>query len=203
MAKHSKHRNRKRRNLFGFGGKRKRKNPFMRRRHSHRNPFGFQGKEILELGLGAAGGVVGSGYLSQMVLGGSNVGIMGYAADAVSTVVLAWLAKKFLGTGKISEGVLAGGFGALFKRIWVENISGASGSVSGLGNLEFAGLGYYKNTNFPLPTSSGNYVLSANAGGGAPVTAAGSSVPTAAPVAAPAAGGGGGRWGSGSSGGRW
>jgi len=136
------------------------------------------------------------------VLGGSNTGIMGYAGDGIATLVLAWLANKF-SNSEIAKGVLAGGFGALFKRIWVENISGASGSVQGLGNLEFAGLGYYKNQQFPLPTSSGNYILSANAGGGAPVTAAGSAIPTAAPVAAPMAGGGGGRWGSGSSGGRW
>jgi len=195
-------RNKSHRNFFGFGKKR-RKNPFKRYHRRHRNPFGFQGKEILELGLGAVGGVVGSGYLSQMVLGGSNTGFMGYAGDGIATILLAWLAQKFA-NAKIAEGVLAGGFGALFKRIWVENISGASGSVSGLGNLEFAGLGYYKNTNFPLPTSSGNYVLSATAGGGAPVSAAGSAVPTAAPVAAPAAGGGGGRWGSAAGGGgRW
>ena len=167
-------------------GRRHHRNPFkIRRRRHSRNPFaGASSRQILELGLGAVGGVLGSGYLSQMVLGGSNAGIMGYVGDAVSTLVLAWAANKYVGS-EISKGVLAGGFGALFKRIWQEQFSGSAGSVSGLGNLEFAGLGFYKSQQFPLPTSSGQYALAA--GAASPVAAAAASSVTP-PVQAPQTG---------------
>src|SRR5271170_110819 len=160
------HRRRSRSKNKSKSHSRKHRNPFLkRRRGSRRNPqiLGLSAKQVIELGLGAAGGVIGAGYLSQMVLGGSNVGVMGYAADTVSTLVLAWVANKFA-SGDVAKGVLAGGIGAVIKRIWTDNVSGGSGSVSGLGNLEFAGLGglgVYKNQSFPLPTSSGQYALQA------------------------------------------
>lgn len=159
-----KHR-RSRKNRHHFAAKGKRRNPFMRRRGHRRNPVfgGVSAKTILELGLGAAGGVIGAGYLSQLVLGGSNAGVMGYVADSVSTLFLAWIANKF-SSGDIAKGVLAGGFGAVIKRIWAENIAGTSSSMQGLGNLEFAGLGAYKSGTFPLPTTSGNYALQSGAG---------------------------------------
>ena len=182
MAKHR--RTKKNRSHFGVS-KRKHRNPFLKRRGHRRNPMfgGVSAKQILELGLGAAGGVIGAGYLSQLVLGGSNVGVMGYVADSVSTLALAWLANKF-SSGDIAKGVLAGGFGAVIKRIWVENVSGASGSMSGLGNMEFAGLGAYKSGSFPLPTTSGNYALQSAPGAAA---GSGAAIPSSTAVQAPTA----------------
>jgi hypothetical protein len=154
MAKHRKAR-RARKSSFGGMVRRKRMNPFRRRRHS-RNPIfgGVSLQNIVELGVGAAGGVIGSGYLSQMVLGANNVGATGYLGDAVATLVIAYAANKFLGRQELAKGVLAGGFGAIIKRFWDDNVSGTSTSMSGLGNRSFAGLGYYTNRNFPLPTST-------------------------------------------------
>jgi len=154
---------------------RRAKNPFsMRRRHSRsRNPIGMGSSDILKLGLGAFGGAIGSGYLTQMLLNTSNAGFMGYAGDAVATLVLAWAANKFSGP-KVAEGVIAGGFGALIKRVWQEQVSG-NVSMSGLGNGDY--LGYYSARNYALPTTTagGSYALAAPAG-----------TPIAAPSAAQA-----------------
>jgi hypothetical protein len=156
MAKRSRSRNKShRRHHFGLARRTKSRNPFRRRRHS-RNPLfgGVSMQNIVELGVGAAGGVIGAGYLSQMVLGSNNVGVTGYFGDAIATLAIAWAAQKFLGRGELAKGVLAGGFGAIIKRFWDDNVSGTSTSMSGLGNRSFAGLGYYTSRNFPLPTST-------------------------------------------------
>jgi len=154
MAKSKKYRKHPRHH-FGLTKKARSRNPFRHRRHS-RNPLfgGVSLQNIVELGVGAAGGVIGAGYLSQMVLGANNVGMAGYAGDAIATLAIAWAAQKFLGRQELAKGVLAGGFGAIIKRFWDDNVSGSSQSMSGLGNRSFAGLGYYTNRNFPLPTST-------------------------------------------------
>jgi hypothetical protein len=149
-------RNRKHpRHHFGMTKKARSRNPFRRRRHS-RNPLfgGVSMANVVELGVGAAGGVIGAGYLSQMVLGANNVGPVGYLGDAIATLAIAYVAQKFLGRQELAKGVLAGGFGAIIKRFWDDNVSGTSTSMSGLGNRSFAGLGYYTNRNFPLPSST-------------------------------------------------
>jgi hypothetical protein len=103
--------------------------------------------DILKLAGGAFVGALGSGYLSTMILSTSNSGIMGYAADAASTLIIAWAANKFVGS-KVAEGAIAGGFGALLKRIYQENVSGTA--LSGHGDF----LGAYGSRGFPLPTST-------------------------------------------------
>jgi len=152
MAKHRKHR-RSKKSMFSLN-RRHRRNPH--RRHHRRNPSfgGFSLGQVVELGVGAAGGVIGAGYLAQLALGTGNVGFMGYGAELIATFLLAWATNKFLGRQKLAEGVIAGGVGGVFKRFWDDNVSGAGSSVSGLGNRSFAGLGYYTNRQFPLPTSS-------------------------------------------------
>ncbi len=99
--KRSRNSRRRRSTALALTGRRSRRsrNPFkMRRRgHSRRNPMGMGSSDILKLGLGAFGGAVGSGYLTQMVLSSSNTGVMGYAGDAIATLVLAWAANKFSG----------------------------------------------------------------------------------------------------------
>jgi hypothetical protein len=115
---------------------------FRRRHTSRRNPgvAGFSTNELLKLAAGAAGGVIASKYLTQMVLGSSNTGTMGYAASAVATLALAWAAHKFA-SKDVATGVVAGGLGALALRIFQENVSGTSTSMSGLGDPDMAALG--------------------------------------------------------------
>ena len=115
---------------------------FRRRGHRRSNPgiAGFNTNELLKLTLGAAGGVLGSKYLTQMILQGNNSGPTGYAATAAVTIALGWAANKFVGKDA-ATGVIAGGLGALALRIFNENVSGTSASMSGLGDPDMAALG--------------------------------------------------------------
>jgi len=148
--------------------RRRARNPFMStrsRRHRNygrrrrRNPIGgFSGSELLSLGLGAAGGAIGSRYLTQAVLGDKNTGAMGYGANIAAAIALAWAASKFAGRD-IAAGVAAGGISAVLMRLWSEKVSQTSpAAMSGyLGDIDFSGdgLGAYINSGFPLPTVSG------------------------------------------------
>jgi hypothetical protein len=115
---------------------------FRRRGHRRSNPgiAGFNTNELLKLALGAGAGVVGSKWLAQTALGANNSGPMGYAGQAIATLVLGWAAHKFVGKDA-ATGVVAGGLGALALRIFQENISGTSTSMSGLGDPDMAALG--------------------------------------------------------------
>jgi hypothetical protein len=118
----------------------------------------------MKLGIGAAGGAIGTRYLTQLILGDKNSGFMGYGANLAAAIALAWTARKFVGPD-IGDGVAAGGISALIMRLWSEKVSGTSpAALSGyLGDLEFSsdGLGAYISSGFPLPTVSaqnGNYL---------------------------------------------
>jgi len=163
---HKKRRNSHRRSRARARNRRTR-NPFMAsrsRRHRgnrrRRNPSigGFSGSELFKLGLGAAGGAIGTRYLTQVVLGDKNTGAMGYGGNLAAAIGLAWAAAKFAGPD-IAKGVAAGGISALIMRLWSERVSQTSpAALSGyLGDLEFSsdGLGAYIDSSFPLPTVSG------------------------------------------------
>jgi hypothetical protein len=174
--------------------RRGRRNPFVRssrrikhssRRRHRRNPSigGFAGAELIKLGLGAAGGAIGTRYLTQLALGDKNSGVMGYGANLVAAVALAWAAAKFAGRD-IATGVAAGGISAVIMRLWSDKVSGSSAAaLSGyLGDLEFSsdGLGAYINSGFPLPTVSqqnGNYLTIPTVGPSLAAAGAGSQAP--------------------------
>ena len=133
--------------------------------------------ELIKLGLGAAGGAIGTRYLTQAVLGDSNTGIMGYGANLAAAIGLAYAAAKFAGAD-IAKGVAAGGISALIMRLWSEKVAGTSpAALSGyLGDLEFSsdGLGAYISSGFPVPTVSatnGNYLAVGGAGSWGPIGA--------------------------------
>jgi len=159
VANPKKHRSHRRRS---YAHKSRKTNPFrakrhyFRRHHSHRNPgiAGFSSKELLNLTLGAAAGVVGSKYLTQMVLQNNNSGATGYIGTAVIVLGLGWAANKFVGKDA-ATGVVAGGLGALALRIFQDNVSGTSASMSGLGDPDMAslgiGVGDYRAGTLPMP----------------------------------------------------
>ena len=142
--------------------KRHRRNPtvrrsFSRRRH-HRNPeiAGSSITDLVQIGLSAAGGGYATRALTQAILQANNTGWMGYGANALAALILAWGAGKFLGN-KIGIGVAAGGFSALAMRIWSEQVSQTSpAALSGMGDLDFSssGLGDYVSTSYALPSTS-------------------------------------------------
>lgn len=142
---------------------------FRSSRRRHRNPGIVQGEsltDLLKVGVAAAGGGYGARSLTQLVLQTNNTGWMGYGANILATLGLAWLAGKFLGS-KIGLGVAAGGISATAIRIWSEKVSQTSPSqLSGLGDLDFSstGMGEYVQTSFAVPSNSvkdanGNYVV--------------------------------------------
>jgi len=141
--------------------RRTRRNPSMGRtrikryRHSRRrsNPgvAGFSTTELIKLAGGAAVGVVGSKYIAQIALGGSNTGAMGAAAQGVATLALAWAANKFAGKD-VATGVVAGGFGAIALGLFNDYVSPGSSSVSGLGDVSMARfLGDFKPGTIAVP----------------------------------------------------
>ena len=184
------------RSSFSATRSRRHRNPFRAGRRRRRNPSigGFGANELFKLGIGAAGGAIGTRYLTQVVLGDKNTGAMGYGGNLAAAIALAWAAAKFAGPD-IAKGVAAGGISALIMRLWSEKVSGTSpAALSGyLGDLEFSndGLGAYIDSSYPLPTVSGqngNY-LAVGAGAswgpygapsGAVVAPGGSSAPSVA-----------------------
>lgn len=118
---------------------------FRRRGHRRSNPNigGFSTTELVKLALGAGAGVIGSKYAAQVALGANNSGVVGYAAQAIATLALGWLANKFAGKDA-ATGVVAGGLGAVALRIYNDNMSGSSmaaGAMSGLGDPDMGRLG--------------------------------------------------------------
>ncbi len=95
-------------------------------------------------------GVMGSKAIPQMVLGAGNNGVMGYAANAVATLGLGWLAASvFPHKPAVMSGVIFGGFGALIARIVSDRTPyGSVLAGSGLGDY---GLGLYQKSNFNNP----------------------------------------------------
>lgn len=127
--------------------RRSRRNPSIKRSRRHRNPAigGFDATNILKLGGGAAAGSIATRGLTQLALGDNNTGYVGYAANVVTALGLAWAAKKFMGK-EVATGVAAGGIAAVILRIYTEHVSQTSPNlVSGLGDVEFSsnGLGDY------------------------------------------------------------
>ena len=82
-----------------------------RRHHRRRNPFGFAGDEIKLAGFGIVGGV-GALALPALLLPSQNSGIIGYALNIGSAVVLKFagnMLSKQAGDGALIGGLVATG----------------------------------------------------------------------------------------------
>ena len=119
-------------------------------RRRHRNPSGLgRPMDWVQGGVGVVAGAAGSRILPQLVLGASNTGGMGYAANAVAALILGWGAHAFFKRPVLTAAVIAGGFGSLFARVISDKTPyGAQFSLSGLGDW---GLGLYQKSNFNRP----------------------------------------------------
>lgn len=187
--------------------RRHRRNPLFGgyRRHRRRNPIlGMSPGDILETAVYGVGGFVGTRAIPQAILGASNQGVMGYAANGATALALGWLAGKI--SSKAGSGVITGGIIALAARILSDTMGqGAFGGA--LGDLQYD-LGFYINNTFPLPTTGqGPYLLNPGVTG-SPMQNGGVSAPivvtpaSGSPTAQAAAAAGGadhsasGRWGS-------
>ncbi len=147
----------------------RRANPGHRRRTMHRrNPGMGQIGGLVTQGVAVVGGAVGSKLATQMVLGASNTGIMGYLGNAVATGLLAWGSHMFTKKKEISSGVMLGGA--------VQIILRAISDFTPYGQyLSLSGLGDYQVSNWATPQWLPNGLRSANPavpagwGGGAAV----------------------------------
>ena len=88
-----------------------------RRRGRRGNPAGYRWGDLFVLG---AGGLVGGALPSagtQLILGASNTGMVGYAVNLVTTLLTAWVGAMFVRNRAFPAGILAGGVGSLMRRI--------------------------------------------------------------------------------------
>ena len=146
--KHMAHTKKKAKSSARRNAGRSHKKPMTRRRH--RNPAGLgRPMEWVQGGAGVLAGVLGTRALPQMLLGASNTGPMGYAANAVAALALGWAAHMVFKKPIITTAVVAGGFASLFSRVIADKTPyGAQFSLSGLGDW---GLGLYQKSNFNRP----------------------------------------------------
>jgi len=115
--RHTAHRVHHRRRTRANPGRRRRVYNRGRRHIRHRNPAGHRWTDIFVLGGGAAVGGALSSAGTQLILGTSNTGAIGYVGNLVSTFVLSWLGGMVTRNKSFPAGILAGGIGALIRRV--------------------------------------------------------------------------------------
>lgn len=98
-------------------------------------------------GVYVVGGAVGSRWLTQVVLGTGNSGIMGYAGNAVATLALGWAGAKFLGRGSGPWIVAGGAAGLILRVIQDQTPLGKYFNLSGIDS----GMGAIIPANFTMP----------------------------------------------------
>lgn len=131
----------------------------------HRNPIlGMSGGDLIVETAAAVVNGVATRVVPQMILGANNTGIVGYAANAATGLVGAWLAAKF--NQKAGHGALLGAAVAVASRI-LSDTMGQNALGGGLSGDMGGELGFYINNSFPLPTSgSGPLLLNPGYSGG-------------------------------------
>jgi len=88
--------------------RRHRSNPGRRRYHVRRNPGMGRITDIAINATFVIVGALGSKLLTQMVLGANNVGLIGYAGNAVAGGILWFVAEKFLKNKEAANGIVSG-----------------------------------------------------------------------------------------------
>jgi len=131
--------------------RRRRANPFMKRRVMHRRNPGGKVMSYVVSGAAVVGGAVGSKAVTQLVLGTKNTGATGYAGNAVATGLLGWLSHMVFRDKSISQMVIAGGIAQILVRFMSDQTPYGS-------YLSGAGLGdYMTNWNFATPQRVAGY----------------------------------------------
>jgi hypothetical protein len=140
--------------------------------HHRRNPG--RGRILPMIGGAAIGGFL-TRSVAQTVLGASNAGIMGYAANVAVAVGGSWLMGKW--SKDAGLGFLVGGGAAIALRVYQDYTSGASSAGTSDGSMSF-----YAGANYAIPysTSPGSPYMSPF--GAAYPGGAGLSMPTGAAV---------------------
>jgi hypothetical protein len=124
--------------------------------HRSRNPLhiaGFGMKQIAEGCVGAAGGAIATGALTEKVFGKHNEGPIGWLLNLGVAGLLGWGSYKYI-SPVFGTGVLFGGGGATVRRIWDEKVSrlipvainaatNGESDGKGMGDASFSSSGMY------------------------------------------------------------
>ena len=157
------------------GSTKKRKNTGKRAGYRRKRNPGTLGSpsDWMALGAGAVVGGLGATSLPQMALGSGNTGVVGYLGMAAATAVLAVAGHfMFKKNAMLTSGIIAGGAGALIKRIVGDytpfgQYLNANAGASGMGD-------YLSNWNFTTPQIvGGNGNTALGTAGSIPVSVAG------------------------------
>ncbi len=107
------------------------------RRHARRNPSMGGVSNLIVSAAYAIGGAVGSKYLTQMVLGASNVGYVGYAANIAAAFVAGKAVGMFTHNKQAESSVILGGvIMAVIRFLSDQTPLGTTLSQYGLGDYE-------------------------------------------------------------------
>ncbi len=105
--------------------------------------------------LSVIGGAVGTRYATQLALGASNTGAIGYLANAIAALALGWAAGKFMKSPQVGAMVTLGGFTGLALRMLSDLTpigQYVNLSLSGAGKSGDTGIGLITDTTFYVPT---------------------------------------------------
>jgi hypothetical protein len=108
-----------------------------RRTHRRRNAGAYGGpKDWLALGGGAVIGGLGATSLPQLLFASSNTGLFGYALTVGATGILAVAAHYLFKRPMLTAGVIAGGGGALIRRVIQDySLPGSALLQQGMGDI--------------------------------------------------------------------
>lgn len=140
--------------------RRRRSSRMTNRRHRRRSNPGISGAlgsttGMFKNALSVIGGAVGSRYATQLALGASNTGAIGYLANAIAALALGWAAGKFMKSPQVGAMVTLGGFTGLALRMLSDLTpigQYVNLSLSGAGKAGDTGIGLITDTTFYVPT---------------------------------------------------
>lgn len=125
------------------GHPRKRRSVKVRRHRTRRMNPGNLGspKTWLVGGAGVLAGVFVTRGAPQLLLGSSNTGAMGYAANAATAVIGGWAIHSFMRNPLLSASFIAGGFASLIARLISDYTPyGSKLALSGWGDYQFSNI---------------------------------------------------------------
>ena len=123
-----------------------------RRRSTRRNPSMGDMTALATNAVFTVAGAVGTRYLTQMVLGTSNTGPLGYIGNVIAAFALGAVAHMFPATRKAAPALVTGGIVALVIRLigdytpygnLVSNLGGGDAGLAGVGLGAYQRQSYY------------------------------------------------------------
>ena len=99
-----------------------------------RNPGGESTGSLIQTSLFGAGGAVLSRMIPQWVLGGSNAGMVGYAANVVAGLTLAWAGRKFISRAAGNAALAGAGIALVLRLVQDWTPWGGTFNLQGVGD---------------------------------------------------------------------